>query len=300
MPMYVAKIGFWCTYQSTTSFARASTCASDIGAAIARRRLALSPIASRGDPATALVPAEMAEVLGPGELFPGEDRSVDAHELVVQGACIANPDPTLHVTLETRLDGDAPFPGHLYDRVHHLLGPARDDLLERFTLEELARQGGHEPMESARAVVRGDVHLATRVRALDEQELLRVLGADRRHDSGPLLREGLDRGDHGGHPAPAADREDGLVLQAEHVAVRPADADPVPGRERGEGMGRIPVVAHRDALQRAQVREGHGQLVISRDPDHEELARLAAGSRSEAIRHRGRRLPDNFQEGHDL
>src|SRR3989440_3757270 len=251
MPMYVAKIGFWRTYQSTTSFARAPTCASDIGAAIARRRLALSPIASRGDTATALVPAEMAEVLGPRELFPGENRSVDAHELVVQGACIANPDPTLHVALEARLDGDAPFPGHLHDRVHHLLGPARDDLLKRFTLEKLARQGGHEPMESAGAVVRGDVHFAARVRALDEQEFLRVLGADRRYDPGALLREGFDRGDHGSHPAPAADREDGLALQAEHVAVGPADSDPVSGGEGGQGMGRIPVVADGDALHRA-------------------------------------------------
>src|SRR5436853_1285409 len=127
IPMYVAKIGFCRTYQSTTSFPRASTCASDIGAAIAQGCLALSPVPSRGDPATALVPAEMAEVLGPCELFPGEDRSVDAHELVVQGACIANPDPTLHVTLETRLDGDAPFSGQLHECVHHLLGLVRDD-----------------------------------------------------------------------------------------------------------------------------------------------------------------------------
>src|SRR2546430_1826320 len=140
--MYVAKIGFCRTYQSTTSFPRASTRASDIGAAIAQGCLALSPVPSRGDPSTALVPAEMAEVLGPRELFPGEDRSVDAHELVVEGACIANPDP-------------------------------------------------------------------------------------------------------------AADREDGLAVEAERVPVRPSDADPVSGGEGGQGMGRIPVVADGDALHRA-------------------------------------------------
>src|SRR6266566_6522769 len=226
MPMYVAKIGFWRTYQSTTSFARASTCASDIGAAIARRRLALSPIASRGNPATALVPAEMAEVLGPCELFPGEDRSVDAHELVVEGACNAKPDPALHVPFDARLNRHAPFPGQADDRVHHFLRPARDDLLERLAREELVRQGRDEPVEPAGAIVRRNVYLPGRVRAFHEEELLRILGASRGHDPSPLLREGLDRGNHGGHPAPAADREDGLALQAEHVPVRPSDSDP--------------------------------------------------------------------------
>src|SRR5438309_11857168 len=140
MPMYVAMIGCWCTYRSTASFARASTCASDIGAASARRRLPLWSNRSRRDAATALVPAKMAEVLGPREFLPRENRSVDTHEFVVQGACIANPNPALHVALETRLDGDAPFPGHLHDRVHHLLGPARADRLDRFTPDALARQ----------------------------------------------------------------------------------------------------------------------------------------------------------------
>src|SRR2546430_2330432 len=102
MPMYVAKIGFCRTYQSTTSFPRDSTCASDIGAAIARRRLALSSNPSRRDAATALVPAKMAEVLGPREFLPRENRSVDTHEFVVQRAGIADPDPALHAPRETR------------------------------------------------------------------------------------------------------------------------------------------------------------------------------------------------------
>src|SRR5437016_9133506 len=259
--MYVAKIGFCRTYHSTTSFPRASTGTSDLGAAIAQGCLALSPIPARGDPATALVPAEMAEVLGPRELFPGENRSVDAHELVVEGACIAYPDPAFHVPLEARLNRYAPFPGQVHDRVHHLLRPAREDLLERLAREELVRQGGHEPVESAGAVVRRDVYLPGRVRAFDEEEFLCILGAGRGHDPSPLLREGLDRGNHGGPPAPAADREDGLALQAEHVPVRPSDSDPVPGRERREGMGRVAVVAHRDALYGADVRQGPGKLV---------------------------------------
>src|SRR5438046_5744043 len=139
--MYVAKIGFCRTYHSTTSFPRASTCASDIGAAIAQGCLALSPIPSRGDPATALVPAEMAEVLGFRELFPGENRSVDTHELVVEGACIADPDPAFHVPLEARLHRHAPFPGQVDDRLHHLLRPARDSLFDVIAREELVRAG---------------------------------------------------------------------------------------------------------------------------------------------------------------
>src|SRR5712691_1501309 len=155
--MYVAKIGFCRTYQSTTFFPRASTFASDIGAAIAQGRLALSPIPSHGNPATALVAAKMTEVLGSRELFSGEDRSVDAHELVVEGARIADPDPALHVPFETRLDRDAPLPGEVHDRIHHLLGTARDDLLERVAREELVRQGRDEPVKAAGAVVRRDV-----------------------------------------------------------------------------------------------------------------------------------------------
>src|SRR5437016_3192215 len=298
--MYVAKIGFCRTYHSTTSFPRASTGTSDLGAAIAQGCLALSPIPARGDPATALVPAEMAEVLGPRELFPGENRSVDAHELVVEGACIAYPDPAFHVPLEARLNRYAPFPGQVHDRVHHLLRPAREDLLERLAREELVRQGGLEPVESAGAVVRRDVYLPGRVRAFDEEEFLRTLGASRGHDPNPLLRKGLDCGDHGGHPAPAADREDGLALQPEHVPVRSSDADPVSGGEGGQGVSRIAIVADGDALHRAEVGEGHGELVVSRNPDHQELARLAAEIRSEAIGHRRRRLPDDLQEGNDL
>src|SRR2546430_2211434 len=107
--MYVAKIGFCRTNQSTTSFPRDSTCASDIGSPIAQGPLALSPTASHRDPATALVPAIMAEVLGPGELFSREDRSVDAHQFVVEGARVADPDAAFHVPLEARLDRDPPF-----------------------------------------------------------------------------------------------------------------------------------------------------------------------------------------------
>src|SRR6267143_75429 len=300
MPMYVAKIGFCRTNQSTTSFPRDSTCASDIGPAIAQGPLALSPTASHRDPATALVPAIVAEVLGARELFSRENRPVDTHQFIVEGTRVADPDAAFHVPLEARLDGDAPFARELHDRIHHLLRTARDHLLARSAPEELVRPRGHEPMETAGAVVRRDVHLTARVRPFDEQEFLRVLGPDRRHDPGALVREGLDRGDHGGHAAPAADREDGLALQVEHVPVRPSDSDPVPCRESREGMGRVPVVADRDALDRSEGRQGHRKLVVSRDPHHQELARLTPEVRAEAVRHRGRSLPDDLQEGNDL
>src|SRR5947208_16290394 len=100
MPMYVAKIGFCRTYQSMTPFPRASTCASVIGGAIARRGLALSWCPSRWDAATALVPTKIAEVLRPCVLIPREDRSVNAHEFVVGRAGIADPDSAFHLTLK--------------------------------------------------------------------------------------------------------------------------------------------------------------------------------------------------------
>src|SRR2546428_13744034 len=108
--MYVAKIGFHSTYQSTTSFARASTSASGIGRASQTSPFSLVACRSRGDPTAALVPAEVAEVLGPLELLGGEDRPVYADELVVGGTGIADPDPALHVPLEAPLDPESALP----------------------------------------------------------------------------------------------------------------------------------------------------------------------------------------------
>ena len=133
-----------------------------------------------------------------------------------------------------------------------------------------------------------------------EQEFLRVLRAGRGDDPGSLLREGLDRGDHGGHPAPAADREDGLAFEPKHVSVRPADADPVARVECREDVRRVAVVADRDALHRAEVRQGHRELVIPRDPHHQELPRLAAEIRAKSVRHRRRCLSDDLEERDDL
>src|SRR5438093_7707744 len=175
MPTYVAKIGFCRTYQSMTPFPRASTCASVIGAAIARRGLALSSDPSRWDAATALVPTKIAEVLGPCELFPREDRSVDAHEFVVERAGISDPDSAFRVTFEARLNRHGPLSGQVHDRVHHLLGPARDDLLEPVAREEFVRQCRDEAVEPAGAVVRRDVDLPGRVRPFPREEVLRLL-----------------------------------------------------------------------------------------------------------------------------
>src|SRR2546428_6991177 len=108
--MYVAKIGFHSTYQSTTSFARASTSASGIRWASQPSPFSLVACRSRGDPTAALVPAEVAEVLGPLELLRSEDRPVHADELVVEGARVADPDPALHVSLEARLDRETALP----------------------------------------------------------------------------------------------------------------------------------------------------------------------------------------------
>src|SRR5437016_11172538 len=91
--MYVAKMGFHSRYQSTTSFARASTSASGIGWASQTSPFSLVACGSRGDPTAALVPAEVAEVLGPLELLRGEDRPVHAYELVVERARVPNPAP---------------------------------------------------------------------------------------------------------------------------------------------------------------------------------------------------------------
>src|SRR3989441_6462803 len=298
--MYVAKIGFHSTYQSTTSLARVSTSASDIGWASRASPFSLVACASRGDPAAALVPAEVAEVLGSLELLRGEDRPVYADELVVEGTRVANPDPALHVSLEARLDRDAALPREVDDRLHHPLGAARQNLIELLPLDELLGQGRHEPFEPSGAVVRRDVDLPARVRAFDEQELVRGLRADRGDDPGALLRERLDRGDHRGHPAAPADGEDLLPLQAKHVAVRPTDADPVARVERREHVRRVPVVADRDALDRSEVRQGHRELVVPGDPDHQELTRLPAEIRAKAIRHRGVRLPHDLEERDDL
>src|SRR5438876_8479288 len=132
--MYVAKIGVQSTDQSTTSFARASTSASGIGWASQTSPFSLVACGSRGDPTAALVPAEVAEVLGPLELLRGEDRPVHAYELVVERARVADPDPALHVSLEARLDRDVVFPGEVDHRFHHPLGAARQDLVELLAL----------------------------------------------------------------------------------------------------------------------------------------------------------------------
>src|SRR3989442_4803144 len=216
--MYVAKIGFHSTYQSTTSFARASTSASGIRWASQTSPFSLVACRSRGDSTAALVPAEVAEVLGPLELLRGEDRPVHAYELVVERARVADPDPALHVPFEARLDRDAELPRKVDDRLHHPFGAARQDLIELLPLDELLGQGRHEPFESSGAVVGRNVDLPARVRALDEQELVRCLRADRGHDPGALLRERLDRGDHRGHPAAPADGEELLHLQPKNIA----------------------------------------------------------------------------------
>src|SRR2546428_11657419 len=298
--MYVAKIGFHSTYQSTTSFARASTSASGIRWASQTSAVALAGSQSAGAPPGALVPPEVAEVLGSLQLFRSEDRPVHAYELVVEGTRVADPDPALHVPLEARLDRDAELPREVDDRFHHPLGAARQDLIELLPLDELLGQGRHEPFESSGAVVRRDVDLPARVCAFDEQELVRGLRADRGHDPGALLRERLNRGDHRGHPAPSADGEDLLPLQPKHVAVRPTDADPVARVERREDVRRVPVVADRDALHRAEVRQGHRELVVPGESDNQELTRLTAEIRAKAVRHGRRRLPHDLEERDDL
>src|SRR2546428_8804893 len=151
--MYVAKIGFHSTYQSTTSFARASTSASGIRWASQTWPFSLVACGSRGDPTAALVPAEVAEVLGPLELFRREDRPVHAYELVVEGTRVADPDPALHVSLEARLDRDAVVPRKVDDRCHHPLGAARQELIALRPLGELLGPGRHESSASSGAVV---------------------------------------------------------------------------------------------------------------------------------------------------
>src|SRR5438445_3383119 len=248
--MYVAKIGFHSTYQSTTSFARASTSASGIRWASQTSPFSLVACRSRGDPTAPLHPPAVAEVLDPLELRRGEDRPLHAYELVVERARVADPDPALHVSLEARLDRDAVFPREVDHRLHHPLRPARQELIELLPLDELLGQGRHEPFEPSGAVVGRNVDLPARVRAFDEQELVRGLRADRGHDPGALLRERLDRGNHRGHATAPADGEDPLPLQAKHVAVGTADADPVARVERREDVRRVPAVAAGDALHR--------------------------------------------------
>src|SRR2546428_4016482 len=298
--MYVARIGSHSTYQPTTSFARAATSASGIRWASQTSPFSLVACGSRGDPTAALVPAEVAEVLGPLELFRREDRPVHAYELVVEGTRVADPDPALHVSLEARLDRDAVFPRKVDDRFHHPLGAARQELIELLPLDELPGQGRDEPFEPSGAVVGRNVALPARVRAFDEQELVRDLRADRGHDPCALLRERLDRGDHRGHPAASADGQDLLPLQPKHVAVGPADADSVARVERGEDVRRVSVIADRDALHRAEVGKGHRELVVPGNPDHQELTRLTAEIRAKAVRHRRRRLPHDLEEPDDL
>src|SRR5256885_16958285 len=113
--MYVAKIGFHSTYQSTTSFARASTSASGIRWASQPSPFSLVACRSRGDSTAALVPAEVAEVLGPLELLRSEDRPAHAYELVVEGTRAAAPDPALHVPLEAPPARDAALSGQRDD-----------------------------------------------------------------------------------------------------------------------------------------------------------------------------------------
>src|SRR2546422_8940882 len=70
------------------------------------------------------VPPPAAEVLGSRELLAPEDRAVVAHELVVERARVADPDPAFHVPLEGRLHPDPLRVGGVDDLLHHDLGPA--------------------------------------------------------------------------------------------------------------------------------------------------------------------------------
>src|SRR5207245_3861544 len=55
-------------------------------------RLSLVAWISRRNATAALVPPELAELLEPRELFRGEDRTIEAHELVVQRSRVAAAD----------------------------------------------------------------------------------------------------------------------------------------------------------------------------------------------------------------
>src|SRR5207245_4682499 len=122
---------------------------------------------------------ELAELLEPLELFRLEDRAVHADELVVQRAGIADADPALHVPLETRLNRNLVRLREVDDGLHHPLWPARQDLVELLPIHELLRKGRNESGEAARPVVRGDVDLPARVRALPEQQFRRGLRTGR-------------------------------------------------------------------------------------------------------------------------
>src|SRR5439155_25421678 len=86
--------------------------------------------ASRRNPAAALVPPELAELFESFELFGGEDGTIQANELVVQRACVADPDPALHVPFEARLNRDLALLREAHDALHHPLRTASEDLVE--------------------------------------------------------------------------------------------------------------------------------------------------------------------------
>src|SRR3989449_6709653 len=108
---------------------------------------------SHRNPTAALVPPELAELLEALELFRREDRTVQAHELVVQRACGANPDPALHVPFDARLNRDFAFLREVHDGLHHPLAPARQDLVKLLPVDELLGKGRCESGEAAGPVV---------------------------------------------------------------------------------------------------------------------------------------------------
>src|SRR5439155_866394 len=82
-------------------------------------------------------------------LFRGEDRTIEAHELVVQRARVANADPALHVPFDARLNRDIAFLREVHDGLHHPLGPARQDLVKLLPIDELLGKGRCESGEAA-------------------------------------------------------------------------------------------------------------------------------------------------------
>src|SRR2546422_4587648 len=112
---------------------------------------------SHRTPTATLVPPELAELLEAVELLRREDRTVEAHELVVQRTRVANPDPALHVPFDARLNRDVAFLREIHDGLHHPLRPARQDLVKLLPIDALLPKGRCESGEAAGPVVRRDV-----------------------------------------------------------------------------------------------------------------------------------------------
>src|SRR5947208_15888395 len=116
-------------------------------------RFSLVASVSRRNPTAALVPPELAELLEALELFRREDRTIEAHELVVQRARVADADPALHVPFDARLARDSAFLREIHNGLHHPLGPARKDLVKLLPIDELLRNGPCESGEAAGPVI---------------------------------------------------------------------------------------------------------------------------------------------------